>query len=397
LKTGLLLVAASVVITGCEYDGPTALYYQQREATGTPLITALDPAEAAPGFNHITIRGQNFAAGVENNKVYFDGTEAEVVDVSATSLTVRRPNLVGDSTMAKVVAYGALAFAKYGPYRIASVVGKYGSFLNNLPLSAIAVDKADTVYVIETVSKNIVKIAPDGQQTVIGVAARVPTDARIGPGGKLYLMSTNRSIEAFDPQTGQGKEWRRCPSGKNVRFGDFDANGYFYTGGAATDLVIIAPDSTFRTAGVYTGSTQILAVRVYNGYVYVASRPNAQSPATISRHMFDGQGNLGSQEMVVDLTAAGFGSRTLRALTFSANGTMYIGTDAPDPILVAPQSGATGEVDTFYKSILPSYCKQFYWGTGNYLYMIRGDTALGEEWTVYRIDLGTPGAPYYGS
>ncbi len=392
----LLMTASLAVMTGCEYDVAEPQWDKPYVPPPTPVITQINPAASAnAGVNLITILGENFAELPDTNGVYFDNVPADLVATSATSVTVRRPNLVTDSCTVMIVPPKALVVAKYGPYKITAVTERYGGFLSNVILSAIAVDQAENLYVVESATRNIDKVTPTGQNTVVGVATRVPTDARIGPGGNLYLLGNNRSIDVVNLVTGVVKEWRKCPSGKLVKVGDFDANGYFYTGGSRSDLVTITPDSTFRIAGIYTGSSEILAVRVFSGYVYVAVRATNQSPGIVYRHPIDASGNLGTQEKIVDLsTITQFASRLIKGITFSADGTMYIGTDSPDPILNVDPT--TKEVDIFYKGILASYCKMFYWGSGNYLYMMRGDTNLNEEWTIYRIDMGTAGAPYYG-
>ena len=195
-------------------------------------------------------------------------------------------------------------------------------------------------------------------------------------------------------QSGALKLWRNCPSGKIVKFGDFDPNKYFYTGGVRTDLVIISPDSTFKYAGVYSAS-EILGVRVYNGYVYVvAKNPAGQTPSVgIWRHSIAAGGSLGPKELVLDWDGAGpFASRTIRAIAFAANGIMYIATDSPNPMLIFDP--ATHSLDYFYKNIIPSYCKQFCWGRGNYIYLISGNTSPAQDWLVYRVDMGTTGASY---
>jgi hypothetical protein len=400
LMAGILLVAASmVVITGCEYDGPTAQYYQEHSQTPVLRVTGINPSEAGGGVNYITILGENFSAELGKNKVYFDGTEAEITSGSTTSLKVRRPNKAGDSTTVKVVSYDALVTGKYGPYKIKLVSSAYGNYVSGLELTAVAADNAENLYIVERISGEITKITPDGQKTIMARVTRAPSDARVGPGGRLYLIGAtlgHRDINAMNLATGETKLWHRLGSTKPVKFGDFDVNGYFYAGGTRTDLMVISPDSTNRAAGLYATS-EILAMRVYNGYVYVAARvPGAQNPASIGRHqILDAMGNLGSRELVLDLATGEFASRSVKGLTFSQDGIMYIATDSPAPILIF--NPATNDLDYLYKGILPSYCKDFYWGAGNYLYMLRGDTALQEEWNIYRIDMGTAGAPNYGS
>jgi hypothetical protein len=156
---------------------------------------------------------------------------------------------------------------------------------------------------------------------------------------------------------------------------------------------VIAPDKTVTLSGLYAKDV-ILAVRVCNGYVYLVdstATPTAQKPyRSIQRHqILDAQGTLGPAEMIIDWTTTGaFAGRPIKAIGVSANGTIIVGTDAANPILTV--NPATKAVDILYKGIIPSFCKQFGWGAGNKIYMIRGDTALGEEWTIYSIDLGMP-------
>jgi hypothetical protein len=200
-----------------------------------------------------------------------------------------------------------------------------------------------------------------------------------------------------DVQAGTAAQWIRLGSGKIVKVGDFDADGYFYVGGTKSDLGIIAPDLSVKYAGYYA-SEEILAVRVYTPYVYVASRAPSSggqppAPGSIWKHRIVARDSVGSKELVIDLSGTAFAARTIRAITFSADGTMYIGTDSSDPILIV--NPATGSVDYFYKDILPPYCKNFYWGRGTYLYMISGNTNPAQEWTVYRVDFGTAGAHNY--
>ncbi|MGD0339547.1 MAG: hypothetical protein ABSB78_12260, partial [Bacteroidota bacterium] len=85
--------------------------------------------------------------------------------------------------------------------------------------------------------------------------------------------------------------------------------------------------------------------------------------------------------------------RSIRGIAFSSNGNMFIGTDASaDPLLILDLN--TKIVDYFYKGILPSYCRHLNWGSGNYLYMVRGNTSTAQKWTVYRVNMGaTVGAP----
>ena len=401
LVLAAFLVAVSmVVISGCEYDVTQPLWEQDYQAPPTPRITQVDPSPTAtPGVNIITIRGENFTVQPEINDVYFGKMLGEVVEYSDTSIKVRRPNLA-DTCTVKVAPHRAINVARYGTlYKIDPVIERYGSFLDaTVVLSVVAADQAENLYVVTAVTRDIVKVTADGQKTTIGRATRAPTDARIGPDGRLYFPGNNRNIDVVDLATGAVTTWfqPQLPSGKLVKFGDFDANGYFYTGGTRTDLMIIAPDLTNRAAGVYpttigSENNDIVAIRVYNGYVYVATRSTTTGPVTIWRHLIGAAGTLGPQEMMLDMSTTPFASRSIRSLTFSANGLMYIATDSDDPILIF--NPATNSLDYFYKSIVPRFCKHFFWGAGNYIYLISGNNSatadLVQAWTVYRLDMGT--------
>jgi len=387
------MAAAMAVMTACEYDVAQPLWERDFAAPSSPQITSIEPDTVAKaGVNTITIRGENFAIGQDANIVYFGAATADIFEASATTLKVYRPNLATDSCAVKVVSNGAFLVAKYPKkYRIAPVVEEYGGFRDNLALSVAAVDQAENLYIVETGSRNVYKITPSGGKTTLGQVTRAPTDAKIGPDSRLYLPGNNRAIDVMDLTSGTATRWIQLPSGKVVRFGDFDANGYFYTGGTRTDLMIVAPDLTTKAAGAYATS-EIIAVRVYNSSVYVITRASATGTATIWRHALDAAGNLGAQEMVIDMAATEYASRSIKAFMIASNGNMYLATDSPDPILIV--NSITKNVEILYKGILSSYSKHFYWGAGNYFYMIRGDTILGEVWTVYRVDAGIKvGAP----
>ncbi len=385
-----LFIAA--VMATCEYDASQPLWYNKDfQEPLTPVITQIEPDQTArPGVNIIKIHGANFASLPDTSDVYFDVTPAEIVETSNSLIKVRRPNLVTDSCTIKVVSKQALVVAKYSPYKIDPVMERYGNFLENQVLSTVTVDQVANLYVT-TSSTNIYKVTPDGEKTLIGTATKAPTDARIGPDGNLYLIETDRVIQKVDFAADTVIRWTQLSSGKNVKFGDFDANGYLYTGGRRTDLLVVAFDLSSTTpVGVYA-TEEILAIRVFNGYVYVASKTSTQ-PAKIWRHSIGSGGTLGSRELVLDMSMTGdFADRSVKALTFSSNGNIYIATDSSDPILIVDP--ATMNVDFFYKGILPPYCKHFGWGNGNYLYMISGNADPAQEWTIYRVDMGATGAP----
>ena len=399
MKTRLLMVsvifilASIVIITGCKYDVAEPLWDQPYNEPPSPTITSVDPdAEALPGVNMITIQGTNLSIGEDSTIVYFDKVKADIVSISSTSVTVLRPNIATDCTI-KVVPKKAYTEAKYGPYKIDQVIEQYGSFLDNtLELSVLAVDKDENLFVVETSSKNVRKVSPNGDKVLIGKGSRATTDGTIGPDGNLYMTSNNRYIDRTDASG--VVVWTQMPSGKVVKTGNFDAYGYFYTGGSRTDLCIVPPNppeklvaSDIKLAGIYA-TDDILLIRVFGNNVYVASKPyNSSDSPKIWRHSIDGNGNIGTQELVLDLSKISLiASSTLIGFTLASDGSIFLLTDNAAPLISV--NPVTLQATIFYKGIIPSYCDFFCWGNGNYIYTINGNTTAGADWTVYRVDMG---------
>jgi len=389
MKANCLIIVATFCLIGmqCEYEVTQPAWYDDYTNPPTPSITAVEPAAAEAGCNYITITGENFSG---KPVVYFDNVVADVQSNSKTELVVRRPNLVSDSSVVKVVCDSALVVAKYSPYRITKVLENYGNFLENTVLSVLAVDDAENLYVIDE-NKNIYKITPAGDKTVLTLdvaLAYIPTDA-CWRNGSLFFLENNRPIEKVETNTGTKTRYVQLPAGKKGVFGDFDTLGYYYVGGTKTGLMVVTPSATSSTTTFYTADT-IHAVQVFENYVYVCASAAGTTAPTIIRHRID-NGSVGAPDTVLAMSATDFAARKITGIIFASDGTLFIATDDENPLLV--YNSETTELDYYYKGILPSYCKKIYWGSQNYLYMITGDTEAGADWTVYRVDMGTTGAP----
>jgi hypothetical protein len=441
-----LIVLTALLLTiffGCKYNVAEPLWDSPPAASEEVTITGIVPAQASPGVNVITILGTNLTGALDTtvtrvysyhmdtvlvngvmtvkkdstllsqsvsvyNGVYFDNVQATVIEKSSTMIKVLRPNLSGDTIGIKIVSDAALVTAKYGPYKIDPVMQRFGAFNENFQLCAIAVDKNENVYVIRggTSPYTVYKITPSGDKTVVGVAARQPLDAKISPDGNLYYMGNGISgakpVGMINLLTNTDSLWYNSPNKFFTCF-DFDANGYMYAGGVRVGgLMVIRPDKSIRLQSGFYALDSVFAVRVFNGYVYTAvgaSSPGAGTPArAIWRNSLADTGNVGAKELVYDLTQTNKAFSPIRSISFSNDGAMmYIGFNAPDPILAVDVASKTSEV--IYKGIVPDYCKHFC--LGSKLYAIIGNTAStapvspAVEWTVYKIDVGKTGAPYY--
>jgi hypothetical protein len=378
-----------LLISGCKSDVAGPIWEEPFSEPPSPKITSIVPAQALAGVNTITINGENFESTPGLNAVYFDNTSAEIISGTSSSIVVRRPNIVSDSAVIKVVPRKSLMAVKYQPYKVEKVMEQYGEFSENVTLSVVATDNQENLYVLE--GKNVYKVISNTEKSIFAVANRAALDAKIGPDGNLYLVGNNRAIDKIDLTTAEVSRWIQLPSGKNVKYGDFDEYGNFYTGGKKTDLLVIEPGLTVKPAAGYYTTSDIITVRTFNNYVYVvATNADYADTAKIYRHSIDASGNVGEQELVLDMKMnEELASRAIVGLTFSSGGVMYLATDAVNPIITYNLSDGT--VDYLYKEILRPYCKSFCWGTGTFMYMINGDTTTGEEWKVYKVNTGITG------
>jgi hypothetical protein len=390
IREGLLVSVSCLLlagVTGCKYDVATPKYYDKFVNPLTPTITGLIPQdEAGGGVNAITINGENFASGADSNKVYFGTFNTEVISATPTAIVVRRPNVTGPVTV-KVVPYDAIEVARYSsPYMVDTVITTYGGFMQNIQLQAVAVDNEENVYVCYA-DRTMFKIPSGGETTAIGHSGRVVTGMAIGNDGLLYLFANNASISRMNPADGTDTDWIKLGT-KKVSFGDFDRNGILYAGGKNSDLFVIQSDGTFAALGVYATS-DIRAVHVYNGYVYVAVAGTGNVWSVFKHQILDANGKLGDKQPVLDQAASGVYSQSaFKDMVFSQDGTLYVATNYEQPILMINPDQSQ---DILYKYIIPSNPGpvMLAWGSGNYLYSIIGSQTPQPNWKLYRIDMGT--------
>lgn len=423
LMVSVVVGVLMVVLIGCKYDVTDSPWNQLTPVVApTPTITDVIPSAAVAGVNTITIQGQGFGDSLVDMSVFFDNTQTEILNLSTTSITVRRPNLVSTNAVIKVSYSKAYAPMKKSPYVLDRVLEKAGNFAMGTKLGAVTVDSVENVYVVSSDAPyNIFEITPSEIQTTYSAptfikssSTRASSDAKVH-NGKLYLMGAGSkllaamsSIQIWDPTTNQITDAFKMPG---MNYGDFDAYGNFYAGGNTTDLCVVPPNPpaspTITKAGVYSKDS-IFCVRVYNGNLYIASRiPSSGTPIKIWKHSIDSLGNLGPQDLVLDLASTNFASRLVRAITFSSTGLMYIVTEKANALLVFDPS--SGKIDYFYKEIISHtfknatsywFGKQACWGNGNNLYMIANDTTsdaanTANKWNVLKVMMGTAGTPYY--
>lgn len=410
---GFCVIAIQIIITiGCEYEVAQPKWYEDPTPTVDPIITSVLPSGGAvAGVNTITIKGQNFGDSVSQITVFFNVQEADIISVSPTQLIVRRPHVVDPAAKLQVSSIKSFWVTPPFLYRVDRVIETYGLFLENIVLGALAFDAGDTLYVMpaSNITKpRLFKIDPSGSQEIVSLSGTGSNPFYICIyGNTLYWLRNNRTIFRVNLTTRAISNWTQMPAGKIVRVGEFGSTGHFYAGGLNTDLCIVPPNppstlSTVPTANAYL-TEEILSVRIWNNYLYVASRTTAAPATKIYRHLIGTGGSLGTRELILDLGTTPFASCLVKSLNISSLGQIFITTDAPNPLLIYDGNS----VDYFYKELI-SYKqgntkaywlgKLSYWGNKNHLYMIGNDTLSTSDakykWNVLKIDMGTLGAPF---
>ena len=388
---GIILVAAVLfMLAGCENDYPPSLYDPNSKGTNTAVIAAVDPASVAlSGVTVITITGANFSTIKEDNLVYFNAVKGTVLDASATQLTVRAPIYAADSIAIRIAVKGAALFSNSWRYKLEpaqEIAFKLGA--TDVPY-AICVDAEGSLYASMVISNTAVGVkkfvggkltdfAPRGGETFY-------SSLKIGPDNVLYGVRNVKGI--FTYKSGDAKPGVFASTGLgNIVDIDFDANKNLWGVGNNPEIYRIKPDKSIVK---FAFKANLRAVRIYNNYLYAAGI--LDNITRIWRFPFSGE-DLGAAEEVLNFTEKVGGGSTIYCITFSADGYMYIGTDAAAAVYILSPSGS---LEPLYPGQFVPKTYSFAWGKGADLFMTR--EAFGADvQTIIRINTQKEGAPTYG-
>lgn len=375
---------------GCESEKTQKLYDPDSIYNPDPVITAIDPPDSAlAGIVRIKLIGQNFSAVKENNFVHFGKTKATILEASPTQLVVQSPNIVISSTMVKASVLGAISFSNLMPYKLVRGVGEFGGFGDFDEPMVVECDKNENVYVALS-SRKIIKISPTEEKVDYGATTFPLFSAmKLGPDGNLYLARSTRILYKIPPGGGNAAQWLSARTA--IYDFDFSADGTLFAGGNGDSLYAITPAGSARGVASYK-STYIKAVRVFDGYVYVGGKDNTANKQCIWRNQMLPDKKLGPNELFFDWGANIDPTSEILSMTFSADGDMYIGTNAASAIIIVHSNGT---FEPLYPGVLEPTSYSVSWGAKQFLYVARrSDDAKKQR--VIKINMLKDGAPYYG-
>ena len=123
------------------------------------------------------------------------------------------------------------------------------------------------------------------------------------------------------------------------------------------------------------------SVRVFSGYLYFAAKTDAGEK--IWRAPISASG-LGATELYFDFAAA-YPTNVPLAITFASDGTMYVGTDSKDGLLIVTSNKTYSAPYAIYSALFGTGLNYFAWGSADDLYATTSNGSL-LKFTISRED-----------
>jgi hypothetical protein len=397
LFTVFLLILAG--LSGCDYPEGASLFTPDYETLPDPVIAGIDPpGMTLAGIGSITISGENFSSTAANNLVYFDGLRGTVLGASPTQLEVRPPIYIADSIRVRVAVIGAEMISNELLYRLEAAVERWGGFSDAENPGGLTTDGEGNVYAgvfnnNTSSTDGIIKITPSLEKSSYGLAnhTRPYRALRFGSDGYLYSATqaaTRPLIARIPPDGGTEQNWLPLPVGTNITDIEFDEYGFLWAAGNNNDVFRINTSEGGFTAVPYSANVRNL--RYYNGHLYVSG--SREGNYNIWRLPVDAEGNLGSEEVYFAFSnEIGVSGAIALAITFAEDGTLYIGSNTTDGIIVVHPDRSW---EPLYPGLLPPRYIAFTWDQGVNMFATRQIGDAGPR-QLYRINMQKEKAPYY--
>jgi len=351
------------LLFGCEYDRPGSLF-EPGNGAPKPLITSVNPPAGENGITRITISGENFLVQPQANFIYFGTKAGTILSAQTNQLLVERPIDIAGSFMVKVVTREAFDFTEFGPYDLEAGIIQFG---RKAKYNAIAADEEGNLFA--EIDNIVYRISLSGEISEFGTIAFRSTCMRFGSDGYLYILRReNRDLHRIAPGGGASERYTRIA--KRVSYLDLGPDGTIYAGSLTEGLFITSADGSRSVeAPGYLNTFAIRAMRVYEGFVYVAADTitNATDKAYTALFKHEIQDTtLGERQLLLSWKNSGiYAGSVLYDFIFSEDGTMILATDHENPLL---RLQADGSITPLYSGTLKGPVTQLAWGKSNYMY-----------------------------
>jgi IPT/TIG domain len=394
---GLLLVH----LAGCNEEPPSSLYVPDAPTGAQPVISTIDPPPPAlAGVAELTITGQNFSKVLTDNSVYFgsQNTLGTVLSATTTQLRVLPPPIIGDAIPIKIAVKGAQLFSQTASYAFIAAATEFGSLESFEQPWATATDGSGNVYVSmisSGVGVGIKRFTPAGTRSDFAPAGGITkfSGIKVGTLGDVFGVRSARAIYRIPAAGGTPVLWTQI-AGTTLYDLDFDDQGNLWTAGSVTRQIYrVKDDKTFKA---FAHNGDVRSLRFYAGYLYVGGRTYPDSLERVMRYQVISGDSLGPVEEYFNMSSSVYAGRFIYAINFAADGSLFVGTDAPEPILlVNPDKTAK----PYYTGLFSPTFHQLVWGGGSTMYAVQGDAtggSVGNSTKIHQINMQKTGSPYYG-
>jgi hypothetical protein len=373
-----LLLAALVLVIGCDTSG-TSIYDEDPALRPDPQVSGIEPPNSAfAGVGTVTINGSNFSSVPDSNLVYFDGTQALVLEASPSRLVVESPNLPKEGIRVKVAVVGAENFSNEVSYTLEAAVEEFGGVADFEEPFAMTSDAEGNLYVsmfANGASVGIQQVTPDGTRSAF-IDSDFPWNAlAFKDDGYIYGVRGVRAVFRFPIDGGPRENWAiLSDNSARLQALAFDDAGNAWTAGRGTETIYrIDPvdDVSADNIATFGFAPDVRALAVFDGALYAAGTD--EQGGGVWRIPISGDA-LGTPERFFSFPESAGPVEPL-ALAFAANGDLFVGTDVDDPVWLVMPDG-TGA--PYFPGLLTPPARSLAWGTGTNLFMSQGDSEAAE-------------------
>lgn len=370
--------------TACEKSGYSLYDPDYEPSQPTPEVdTVLPEGGYLAGVDAITIKGKNFATGLDSMTIDFSGVPGKILSSTKTEMQVRPAKTFGDVDI-RISVRGAEFFSDKFPYYLDDAYNFYeGVDKDFIPLVPIAIDENDNIYTIidnkGTGKVRYTKITPDGQIEIDDL----PESGEKDENDVLYpatqtmrfknyssflslnngtLLMTQQSVWAIFQKTfGDGVQetvWAASSNNKlRIRDTVIDSNGFLWVVGSGSDQVHRFDLST-KAETQYDVEGKVTSVAVAGDNLYLAGEIEGTS-VKVWKADING-GNFSNLTEYFDFSAHYDGD--IKDMILDNEGSLYIATDGEANIV---QVESDGNHSLYYEDVVKPRPFALSWNSDN--------------------------------
>ena len=331
-------------------------------------------AISADGLEPVMIMGENFGTNPDDVIVYFGTSRATILELQDDRILVTPPDDPGDERRIRVVRLGSEKYSE-SDFSLRSVFSPFPGFEGADEPRSITTDfdgELIAVNILSDAFDGMLRMNREGQrENLIDGEGWTYYKVQHGPDGALYSVRGATVPIIYRAEPGQGTPDvflgpQPALGGNQTRMQDleFDQDGYLWAGGrnadrAPADLVRIDvdaydPDDIAASVERFRFVGDINALRVHNGYLYVAALRQTDGAETSAVYRFEilADNTLGDEEVYLQLPGPEY---LIRDMIFTASGHMLLATDTEESIMIYRNN----QLEELYPGVVPAGARDF--------------------------------------